>query len=151
MCIFVKALNESSILLPVTSTCICSHRIRYVIAVLKGERFLFSSICLIVNANSLTKRLRVTKMKQKYHKKYKTQQMLFSVASSCFTIMWQSVQIVMMMKCHISNILASLRRCKDKHFSRHTIKTPRLSAHIYYIGLGATQPRGPNCTLQERL
>ena len=59
--------------------------------------------------------------------------MLFSVASYYFTIMWQSVQIVMMMKCHISNILASLRRCKDKHFSRHTIKTPRLSAHIYYI------------------
>lgn len=77
--------------------------------------------------------------------------MLFSVASYYFTIMWQSVQIVLMMKCHISNILASLRRCKDKHFSRHTIKTPRLSAHIYYIGLGATQPRGPNCTLQERL
>lgn len=117
----------------------------------KGERFLFSFNCLIINSDCLTKRLRVTKMKQKYHKKYKTQQMLFSVASYYFTIMWQSVQIVMMMKCHISNILASLRWCKDKHFSRDTIKTPRLSAHIYYIGLGATQPRGPNCPLQERL
>ena len=97
---------------------------------------------MIINSDCLTKRLRVTKMKQKYHKKYKTQQMLFSVASYYFTIMWQSVQIVMMVKCHISNILASLRRCKDKHFSQDTIKTPRLSAHIYYIGLGATEPPG---------
>ena len=77
--------------------------------------------------------------------------MLFSVASYCFTIMWQSVQIVMMMKCHISNILASLIWCKDKHFSRHTIKTPRLSAHIYYKGLGASLPRGPNYTLRTGL
>ena len=86
-------------------------------------------------------------MKQKYHKKYKTQQMLFSVASYYFTIMWQNVQIVMMKKCHISNIFASIRRCKDKHFSRYTIKTPQLSAHIYYTGLGTAQPRGPNYML----
>ena len=35
----------------------------------EGERFLFSSNYLIINTDSLTKRLRVTKMKQKYHKK----------------------------------------------------------------------------------
>lgn len=89
----------------------------------------------------------VTKMKQKYHKKYKTQQMLFSVASSCFTIMWQSVQMSMIAKCHIRNTLVALKQCKGTNFSRNTIKTPQLSAHIYYTGLGTAQPRGPNYML----
>ena len=73
--------------------------------------------------------------------------MLFSVASSCFTIMWQSVQMSMIAKCHIRNTLVTFKQCKGTNFSRNTIKTSQLSAHIYYTGLGTAQPRGPNYML----
>ncbi len=74
--------------------------------------------------------------------------MLFSVASYSSSIMWQNVQMMKVLKCHIRNFFATIRWCKDTKFSRHIIKTPRLSSHIYYIGLGASQPRGPNYTIR---
>ena len=79
------------------------------------------------------------------------QQMLFSVASYCFSIMWQSVQMMMLLKCHIKNKFFIFGWCKDTNFSRHTIKTLQLSVHIYYIGLGASWPRGPNIRVQNGL
>ena len=77
--------------------------------------------------------------------------MLFSVASYSVSIMWQSKQMMMVLKCHIRNIFASFRQCKDTIFFRHIIKIPGLSVHIYYIGLVATRPRGPNNMVTEGL
>ena len=77
--------------------------------------------------------------------------MLFPVASYGSIFMWHGVQVVMLWKCHIWNFFVHLRRCKDSNFFRDTIKMPRLSTHIYYIGIGACQPRGPNYTLRNGL
>ena len=77
--------------------------------------------------------------------------MLFPVASYGSIFTWHGVQVGMLWKCHIRNFFVHLRRCKDSNLFRDTIIMPRLSTHIYYIGLGASQPRGPNYTLRNGL
>ena len=79
------------------------------------------------------------------------QQMLFPVASYSSSIMWQSVRMIIVLKCHIRNFFATFSWYKDTIFSRHTTQTLRLFAHIYYIGLGATMPREPKNLLLASL
>ena len=77
--------------------------------------------------------------------------MLSSVASYSSSMMWQSVQMVMVLKCRIRYFSATLLWFKVSNYSRHTIDTPRLSSHIYYNELEANKARGPNNMLLASL